>query len=108
MVVASEAIVDGVKELLVPTKRARKLRHKFIFCFNIIRPSVRVSDIRNFEASLINFSPQLQMMQCKTDVLSKDEFPVIIEITSGRQRCFGFTSKIWTFASGETKVPCFA
>src|SRR5262249_34441873 len=98
VLVTADAIIDFAEELLVPANRAKKLRHKFVFVLDIIRESVRISDIWHFKTRFIKLGPDLQMMPCEADVLSKNKFSIIADITSGRQRRLGSTPKIRTLA----------
>src|SRR6266403_2478922 len=41
----------------------------------------------------------------KTDVLPKNEFAIIINVTPRRQRRCGLAPKIWAFACREAKIP---
>ena len=89
------AIVDRAEELLVPAKRAKELRRKLIFCFDVVSECIRVANVRNLEPRFINFGPHLQIMPGETGILPKNKFAIIIEVASGRQCGFGFAPKIW-------------
>src|SRR6266542_3680449 len=92
------AIIDIAEELLVPTNRAKELRGKFVFRFDVIRECVCVSHSRHFEAGFVELGPKLQMTPGKTEVLHKDKFAIIIDVTSRRQRRFRLAPKVWAFA----------
>src|SRR6266480_5149407 len=89
------AIIDIAKKLLVPTKRAKELRGKFVFRFDVISECVCVSYSRYLEARFVKLDPYLQMAPCKTGILPKNELTIIIDITSRRQRGFRLLPKIW-------------
>ena len=84
MLVTAEAITDCVKELLVPAKRAKKLRRKFVFGFDVISERVRISHIRDFKTRFIKLSPQLQVMPREADVLSKNKFSIVADVAPRR------------------------
>ena len=94
----AEAIIDRAEKLLVPANRAKDLRRKLIFCFNVVSECIRVANIRNLEARFIKFGPHLQMMPGETGILPKNKFAIIIDIASGWQRGLGFAPEIWAFA----------
>src|SRR5262245_59779266 len=81
----ADAITDFVEDLLVPADRAKQLRRKFIFGFNVIREGISVSHIRDFKTRFIEFGPKLQVMPCEADVLSENEFSVVADVPTGRQ-----------------------
>src|SRR6266513_4909953 len=80
------AITDGAEELLVPPKRAKKLRGKFVFGFDIISECICVSYSRHFKARFIELRPNLQMTPGEAGILSEDKFSIIVDVASGRQR----------------------
>ena len=92
------AITDRAEELLVPANRAKELRRKLIFCFDVVSECICVANVRNFEARFIKFGPDLQMMPGETGVLPKNKFAIIIDVASGWQRRFGFAPEIRAFA----------
>src|SRR2546422_9629408 len=57
--VMAVAITDRAEELLVPANRAKELRGKFVFRFDIISECICVSHARYFEARFINLGPHL-------------------------------------------------
>src|SRR5438045_9646871 len=87
------AITDGAEELLVPPKRAKQLRGKFVFGFHIISECICVSHSCHFKARFIELRPDLQMTPGKAGILPKDKFTIIIDVTSWRQRGCAFAPK---------------
>src|ERR1043166_3331570 len=98
VLVTTEAVADSIEQLLVPANRAKELRRKLVFCFDVISERVHISHVWHLESRLVQLCPNLQMMPRETGVLSKDEFPVIADIVPGRQCRFGFAPKIWSLA----------
>ncbi len=92
------AITDRAEELLVPANRAKELRRKFIFCFDVVSECICVANVRNLEARFIKFGPDLQMMPGETGILPKNKFAIIIDVAPGWQRGFGFAPEIWALA----------
>src|SRR5436305_7954674 len=92
------AIIDIAEELLVPTKRAKELRSKFVFRFHVISECVCVSYSRYLESRFVKLDPYLQMAPCKTGILPKNKLTIIIDITSRRQRWFRLLSYIWAIS----------
>ena len=88
------AITDCAEELLVPAKRAKELRRKLIFCFDVVSERICVANMRNLEARFIKFDPHLQMTPGKAGVLPKNELAIIVDVASWRQRGFGFPPKV--------------
>ena len=103
MLVTADAITDRVEELLVPAERAKQLRRKFVFGFDVISERVRISHIRDFKTRFIKLGPQLQVMPCEADVLSKNKLSIVTDVPTWRQRRFCFTSKIWTLATPRSR-----
>src|SRR5438094_1551183 len=58
------AIIDIAEELLVPTNRAKELRGKFVFRFDVIRVCVCVSYSRYLDARFVKRDPYLRMSLC--------------------------------------------
>src|SRR6266480_7257824 len=93
--VLAVAITDIAEELLVPTKRAKELRSKFVFRFDVVGKGICISNPRHFKPRFVKLDPYLQMAPCKTGILPKNELTIIIDITSRRQRGFRLLPKIW-------------
>src|SRR6478672_1100115 len=83
------------------------MRRKFVFRFDVISKRVRISHVRDFKTRFIKLGPQLQVMPCEADVLSKNKLSIVTDVPTGRQRRFGFTPKIWTLTTREAEIPCF-
>src|SRR5947207_14343925 len=73
VLVTTEAIADCAEQLLVPANRAKELRRKLVFCFDIISECVRISHVWHLEPRFVTLRPNLQMMPLEADVLSKNE-----------------------------------
>src|ERR1041385_5972537 len=91
--VTPETVADCVEQLVVPANRAKELRRELVFGFDIISEGVHISHIWHLKPRLVKLRPNLQMMPCETGVLSKDKFPVIVDIVPGRSRRFGLAPK---------------
>src|SRR5262249_50931488 len=89
------AIADGAEELLVPANSAKELRRKFVFRFDVVSECIGVSHSRHLKTGFIKFDPHLQMMPRETGILPQNKFAIVIDVVAGRQRGFGFPSKIW-------------
>src|SRR4029077_2539716 len=107
MFLSAVAIIDCVEYLLVPTNSAKQLRRKFVFRFDVISKRVCIAHVRNLKTHFIKLGPQLQVMPCEADILSKDKLSIVVDVPTGRQRRFRFTPKIRTLATREAEIPRF-
>src|SRR6266567_696834 len=83
--VMAVAITDRAEELLVPPERAKKLRGKFVFRFDIISECICVSHVRHFEARFIKLGPYLKITPGEAGIRPKNNSPEIVNTGPGRQ-----------------------
>src|SRR5262249_290899 len=98
-------VINCAKELLVPANGAKELRRKFVFRFDVIRECICVSHIRHFKSRFIKLGPNLKMTPGEADILPQNELTIIVDVAPGRNRGFGFVSKICAIARRNPKIP---
>src|SRR5688572_27651093 len=96
---------NAIVELLVPAQCTEKARCNFIFGLEVIREGFGVTDPRNLETGGINFTPKLQVMPRKADIMCQHELPIIAPRSTRPQRRLRELAQIRTTTGGNSHVP---